>query len=223
MPGGAAIAPGPQGGPNNGFIDATSTGLARLTNVEYSQTVSDVLGEPADAAARYHFPDDPRQHGFDNSVALLQISATHADRYAAAAESIAAATFADPIRRALVLKCDPATGATCLKGYTQGVGRRLYRRPLRDDEVAGFATLVTSTAGGADPSRVQSSCSRPCCSRRISSTASSSASPLRRDPISSDWAASSSRRACPTCCSARHPTKRSSIRRRRARSTRPPA
>jgi len=143
--------PGPQGGPNNGFIDATSTGLARLTNLEYSQTVSDVLGEPADAAARYHFPDDPRQHGFDNSVTLLQISATHADRYAAAAESIAAATFADPIRRALVLKCDPATGAACIKSYTQGLGRRLYRRPLGDDEVVGFATLVTSTAGGADP------------------------------------------------------------------------
>ena len=36
----------------------------RLTNAEYSQTVSDLLGEPPDAAVRYHFPEDARAHGF---------------------------------------------------------------------------------------------------------------------------------------------------------------
>jgi Protein of unknown function (DUF1592)/Protein of unknown function (DUF1588)/Protein of unknown function (DUF1595)/Protein of unknown function (DUF1587)/Protein of unknown function (DUF1585) len=138
-------------GPNNGFIDHDSTALSRLTNAAYSQTVADVLGEPADAASRYGFPDDPRQHGFDNNAALLQVSATHSDRYAAAAEAIAAATFADPARRALVLTCDPASGEACLKPYVAHVGRRLYRRPLADAEVQDFVTLAASSGTASDP------------------------------------------------------------------------
>jgi hypothetical protein len=143
--------PGLVGGPNNAFIDSASTGLARLTNVEYSQTVSDVLGEPADAASRYQFPDDPRQHGFDNNVSLLQVSATHADRYASAAEAIATGTFSDPKRRALVLGCDPAADPACLKSYVQHLGRRLYRRPLSNDEVTSFVTLAAGAASATDP------------------------------------------------------------------------
>jgi hypothetical protein len=143
---------GPVGGLNNSFIDQSSPALARLTNVEYSQTVTDVLGELPDAATRYRFPDDPRQHGFDNNVALLQISSTHGDRYAAAAEAIAAATFADPARRALVMTCDPATVATCLQTTTRHLGRRLYRRPLTDAEVTSFATLAMAGSVATDPS-----------------------------------------------------------------------
>jgi Protein of unknown function (DUF1592)/Protein of unknown function (DUF1588)/Protein of unknown function (DUF1595)/Protein of unknown function (DUF1587)/Protein of unknown function (DUF1585) len=148
---GTTAPPGPVGGVNNSFIDQSSPALARLTNVEYSQTVTDVLGEAPDAATRYRFPDDPRQHGFDNNVALLQISSTHGDRYAAAAEAIATATFTDAARRALVMSCDPATVATCLQTTIRHLGRRLYRRPLTDAEVTSFATLATAGAVAADP------------------------------------------------------------------------
>jgi len=62
------------GGRGNSFIDQDSPALERLTNVEYSCTVSDVLGEPPDAATRHAFPSDPTQRAFDNNVALLQVS-----------------------------------------------------------------------------------------------------------------------------------------------------
>jgi len=150
--GSAASAPGPAGGVGNTFIDPASTALVRLTNSEYSQTVSDLLGEPPDAAARYHFPDDPQEHGFDNNVALLHVSPVHADKYATAAETIAAATFAAPDRRARVLTCNPATGgATCLNTFVRTMGRRAFRHVLSDDEVNQLVGVATGAASMTDP------------------------------------------------------------------------
>ena len=133
------------------FIDPSPGALARLTNVEYSQAVADLLGEPPDASVRYRFPEDPRQHGFDNNVDLLHVSTAHSDRYAAAAEAIATATFASPTRRAMVLSCDPSAGTVCLTTYIRTLGRRLYRRPLTADDVTGFATLAAGTTVPTDP------------------------------------------------------------------------
>jgi hypothetical protein len=148
---GTTAPPGPTGGPGNTFIDQDSPALERLTNVEYSRAVTDLLGEPPDAATRYSFPVDPTQHGFDNNVALLQISSTHADRYATAAESIATATLADATRRALVASCDLTTGGACLQTMITQLGRRLYRRPLTTDEVTGYTTLAQAGAIASDP------------------------------------------------------------------------
>ena len=134
------------------FIDPIASGLSRLTNVEYSQTVTDVLGEPADAATRYAFPSDPKEHGFDNNVSLLHISPAHGDRYAAAAEAIATNTFTAPARRAMILACDPAADATCLRTYIQRLGRRLYRRPVTDAETASLVKLASGlTPDATDP------------------------------------------------------------------------
>jgi Protein of unknown function (DUF1592)/Protein of unknown function (DUF1588)/Protein of unknown function (DUF1595)/Protein of unknown function (DUF1587)/Protein of unknown function (DUF1585) len=148
---GTTAPPGPMGGPGNTFIDQDSPALERLTNVEYSRAVTDVLGEPPDAATRYAFPADPTQHGFDNNVVLLQISSTHADRYATAAEAIATAALADPTRRALVAGCDLTTGAACLQTAITKLGRRLFRRPLTTDEVAGYTALAAAGAIASDP------------------------------------------------------------------------
>ncbi|HTA21763.1 MAG TPA: DUF1595 domain-containing protein, partial [Polyangia bacterium] len=147
---GTAAPPGPTGGPGNTFIDQDSPALERLTNVEYSQTVSDVLGEPAGAATRYALPVDPTQHGFDDNVALLQISSAHAQSFADAAAAIATAALADPTRHALVTTCDLSTGAACLQTTIESIGRRLYRRPLTDDEVSGFVTLAAAGASATD-------------------------------------------------------------------------
>jgi Protein of unknown function (DUF1592)/Protein of unknown function (DUF1588)/Protein of unknown function (DUF1587)/Protein of unknown function (DUF1595) len=149
---GASTPPGPMGGVGNTFIDQVSTALVRLTNTEYSQTVTDLVGEPPNAAARYQFPDDSQEHGFDNNVALLHVSPVHADKYATAAETIAAATFAAPDRRARVLTCDPATGgAACLNTFVRAMGRRAFRHVLSDAEVNPLIALATAAASMTDP------------------------------------------------------------------------
>src|SRR5579863_3912000 len=38
------------------YIDPLSTAIGRLTNAEYSQTVTDLTGEPPGAAVTYSFP-----------------------------------------------------------------------------------------------------------------------------------------------------------------------
>ena len=148
--GGGGPPPAPPTGTS--FIDPVASGLSRLTNFEYSQTVTDVLGEPPDAATRYAFPSDPKEHGFDNNINLLHISPKHGDRFAAAAEGIAAATFAAPARRAMILACDPAADAMCLRTYIQRLGRRLYRRQVTAAETDSLVKLATSlTPDAADP------------------------------------------------------------------------
>ncbi len=135
------------------YIDPLSTALARLTNAEYSQTVSDLLGEPSGAAVTYSFPVDTLDHGFDNNASLLQITTTHATQYQLAAATIATATFAAPARRAKVISCDPTVNG-CLQTYVTAQGRRMFRRPLTAQEVSDYLSLAmsaTSTAVATDP------------------------------------------------------------------------
>ncbi len=132
------------------YIDPLSTALSRLTNAEYSQTVSDLLGEPPGAAVTYSFPVDTLDNGFDNNASLLQITTTHATQYQAAAAAIATATFASPTRRPKVISCDPSIG-TCLQTYVAAQGRRMFRRPLSAQEVTDYVALATSVAVATDP------------------------------------------------------------------------
>jgi hypothetical protein len=150
-PPGSSVPP-PMGGVGaSSFIDPVPGALERMTNIQYSQTVTDLLGEPPGASITYKFPEDAKQHGFDDNVDLLHISTAHATSYAAAAEAIATGTFASPTRRAMVLTCDPSTGTACLTTFIQSTGRRMYRRPLSTDEVNGLTALAASTAVATDP------------------------------------------------------------------------
>ena len=145
---GTAPPPGPMGGPGNSFIDHDSPALERLTNVEYSHAVSDVLGEaPARRRVTRSRPI-PRSTASTTTSRCSRFRATHADRYSTAAEAIATATLADPARRSLVAGCDLATGGACLQTMIQQLGRRLFRRPLTTDEVSGYTSLA---AAGPSP------------------------------------------------------------------------
>ena len=107
---GTSAPPGPTG--STAFIDEDSPALERLTNVEYSQTVADVLGEPADAATRYSFPADPTQHGFDDNVGVMQ-GRVVANRRDAAQCRFDRAGVRAPCgdRRLFLVKLDQSTGA----------------------------------------------------------------------------------------------------------------
>jgi hypothetical protein len=136
--------------PGAPYIDPLSTALTRLTNAEYSRTVTDLTGEPPGAAVTYMFPVDTLSHGFDNNASLLQLTTAHATQYATAAAAIATATFADATRRPKVISCDP-TAATCLPAYVAAQGRRMFRRPLIAAEVTAYVTLGTNAAVAGSP------------------------------------------------------------------------
>jgi hypothetical protein len=133
---GAAFDPGP-------------TRLRRLTHAEYAQSIRDLLG--VDPAAQVSaFPADVTTGSFDNDTANQTLSVLLGEGYLEAAVAVAAELLADPARRDAVLGCDPATGPDCLRSIAVTLGRRVWRRPLQEDEVEALLALGASQPTPAD-------------------------------------------------------------------------
>jgi len=129
------------GGTTVGAVAYGPTGLHRLSRIEYDNTLADLLGDntrPGFAA----LPEDVNDP-FDNDFSTQQVSGA----LIAAAETLAAGAsarlLADTTKRAKLIGCTP-TGAgdkTCLESFVRSFGRRAFRRPLTDEEVAGYLGL----------------------------------------------------------------------------------
>jgi len=112
--------------------------IPRLTNEQYDRTVRDLLGvttilsvglPPSGMLA----PDDPRAELTERAWA----------GYAAAGEAIAVQVMADATLRGRFLACTPSgDGTECLHESIVSFGRRAFRRPLTDAELARFDAIV---------------------------------------------------------------------------------
>jgi Protein of unknown function (DUF1592)/Protein of unknown function (DUF1588)/Protein of unknown function (DUF1587)/Protein of unknown function (DUF1595)/Protein of unknown function (DUF1585) len=123
----------------------------RLTRWEYNNTVRDLLGDatrPADA-----FPADEEALGFSNNANALTTSSTLVQSYMLASEGLAgrATEVLTPL-----LPCDSAGPAdeACGQKFVASFGRRAFRRPLADDEIAAFVGLFRGGAGAVDGARL---------------------------------------------------------------------
>lgn len=119
-------------------IPAT-TQIPRLLNRQYDAAVRDLLGvtalddgQPPSAGLQADFtgPMNAQAWGL----------------YQGVAESIAKAVLSGP-NRSKFLSCDPAA-AGCLEDTIRTFGRKAFRRPLTDDEVARFMKLGQTTPAG---------------------------------------------------------------------------
>jgi hypothetical protein len=123
--------------PTNCQVAPTSQ-LVRLTNEQYGRTIRDLLNVTALTA-------------FDNQppTALLSAEGTTTppttEAYRAAAAAIADEVMADAELRAGFIACEPS-GDQCLHDTTVAFGRRAYRRPLTETEVASFDQLLAASA-----------------------------------------------------------------------------
>jgi hypothetical protein len=122
----------------------------RLSRTELLNVVRDVLGDDSGAPAKYLAEDEYRP--FDNDYTVQRASRALIESLEAAAVDVAnRATL--PENRAKTVPCTP-TGpgdAACLKTFIETVGRRLYRRPLSDEQVASYLTLQSfATEENAD-------------------------------------------------------------------------
>ena len=111
--------------------DVDTTALRRLTNAEYLNTVSDLLGDVSalnlDFAAELTTADYP----FRNKAAEQQTPPVLAYQYLTAAEKIAADTVKSRLSR--VLSCDPAAAAgelACAKTFISAFASKAFRRPI---------------------------------------------------------------------------------------------
>ncbi len=103
--------------------------LPRLTNAQYERTVYDLLGvESSNLLAA-------EQEGVINKTVW--------DSYISSAEFIADQVMSDPALKANFMKCTPeGDGTACLEQTIVDFGKRAYRRPLTDDEIASFQERI---------------------------------------------------------------------------------
>jgi len=156
---GVVMAPGSSGTGGNGPTTGTTSPLCqagtapspgpsyvrRLTRLEYSNTVRDLLGDTSGVAA--NFPAEEIRLGFDNNAQALTVSPVLAEQYLLAAETIA--TNAVEVNWSRLLPCDPAGPAgadACAKQFIAVFGEGAYRRPLDADDMAA---LTAAFAAGA--------------------------------------------------------------------------
>jgi hypothetical protein len=127
------------GGPGN-LTTASASVARRLTRTELSNVVRDVLGDDTGATAKYLAEDEYRP--FDNDYTVQSASRALIESLEALSTDLAArATSAQ--NRAKVVPCMP-TGpgdAACLRETIETVGRRLYRRPLSEEQITAYLSL----------------------------------------------------------------------------------
>jgi hypothetical protein len=113
--------------------------VRRLTRLEYSNTLRDLLGAPASSADS--FPTEERRLGFDNNAAALSTSPVLVEQYLLAAEKTAtdAVNGVNASMTALV-PCDAAVAGVdaCGQQFIKMFGARAYRRPLSDDDITAL-------------------------------------------------------------------------------------
>ncbi len=110
--------------------------LPRLKNAEYDRTIRDLLGLTGLSASGGASPSSLLATDQTGSLSDLGWSS-----YQTVAEMIAAQVMADANLKANFIDCDPAA-AGCLDQTITDFGRRAFRRPLSDEDVARFQALA---------------------------------------------------------------------------------
>lgn len=129
--------------------------LRRLTQAQYTNAVTDLLGAGLLLPSSLE-PDTALEGLYSVGAAATAISPVGVELYEEAAFSLAEQVGADPARAAAVYGCEP-TEAGCLRAFVETFGRRAWRRPLSEEEVAAVVSLgeaASTTLGDAGAGQV---------------------------------------------------------------------
>jgi hypothetical protein len=132
------------------------TGPRRLTNVEYDNTMHDLLGTDQKLAAGFISEE---AEGFDNIASALDVTPSQYESYLNAAETLAAEFFANAKLRDANVGCTPSgiDGGACLDTFLRNFGTRVFRRTLLADEQDGLkrAYARARALGETEPAALQ--------------------------------------------------------------------
>lgn len=125
--------------------------LRRLSNDEIRASWRDLLGSDESTTSEELLPD-PLIRGFDTVGDALTISESYLVRYTGGVQRrVRDLTWARDVSPRLPTPCAPTPGDdTCLIAMTRTFGRRVFRRPLRTEEVARYAGLARLAEGNND-------------------------------------------------------------------------
>lgn len=121
--------------------------LRRLTRVQYTNTVRDLLGIDTDVADG--FPTDERLGAFESN-AIAPISNLGVEQYMNAAETLAADAMT--LHHDELVTCDPAAMGEdpCAETFIRTLGRRAHRRPLSETDVEMYVGLFEGARESSD-------------------------------------------------------------------------
>ncbi|HEX3698471.1 MAG TPA: DUF1592 domain-containing protein [Polyangia bacterium] len=122
---------------------AEQGGLRRLTVPELRNSVTDLFGGGMTISTQ--FEPDTALSGFASiGAARVQLSAAFVEQLEAASLEVAHKALSDVTGRATLIGCTPAgtTDDTCTSQFIRTFGRRVWRRPLTDDEVSRYAGVA---------------------------------------------------------------------------------
>lgn len=115
-------------------------GLRRLTDEELRRTLNTLLGTDVGTADTLE-PNPWNKYGFDNFGTDLGVSPTLAEQLAALASKVA---------KSFVPPACPSDETACARDFISSFGRRAFRRPLTDAEVARYSALYTDERKRSD-------------------------------------------------------------------------
>lgn len=116
--------------------------IRRLTRGEYNNTIYQLFGDTSQPANA--FPPDEEAGGFDNQATALVVSPLLAEGYMTAAEHLAgthAPTLMEDLPNCTVGSVDQAACSGDAEAFIRSFGKRVYRRPLTDDEVGAYVAM----------------------------------------------------------------------------------
>lgn len=125
-----------------------ATSLRRLTQDQHRQSIADLFGDDIKVSARLEM-DQRRQGLLAIGASAASVGAAGFEQYDAAAREVAAQVV-DERHRATLIGCIPAAAdradQACASAFFERTGRMLYRRPLRESEVARFTGIAAQAA-----------------------------------------------------------------------------
>jgi len=135
-----------------GVVVLPNGGLRRLTNLQYANSVTDLLGAGSNYTGQLD-PDVPLLFLTNVGAATVTLTPQGVALYHQAATALAAQVFATPASAQTFVGCsaDLAKGAQdpCVSDFVKRVGQRAWRRPLSDVEqgslVAVYAAVVADS------------------------------------------------------------------------------
>jgi hypothetical protein len=122
--------------------------IARLTNLEYTNTLHSLL--PGVALPEITLPDDIVVEGFDNNAKAQTASPALIEQYSNNAEAVATAVTAN---LNTVMPCQASTSAqqdSCGAQFISQFVTRAYRRPITADETARYTALFSAAKSAYD-------------------------------------------------------------------------
>ena len=139
---GTGGAGGTGGAPPGEFVPQTA-GLRRLTIPQYRNAIRDLFGP--DVTVTTEFEPDTMLSGFTSiGAARVGLSAKITEQFETSALAIAKQVLSNTSTRGALVGCMPAavSDEACTRTFVQKIGRRAWRRPLVEEEIAQYIGIA---------------------------------------------------------------------------------